>query len=134
MELDGLAIVAATVVGMVVAGVWYGKAFITLWSTLTGVAAEDSQKASRRNMALLLVANGVTAVGLTAGIEVASMAVGKDSVWLALLVGFAAWLAFSASTLIQHNAFELKPPQLTVLNSAYQLVLFLGMALTIGVM
>ena len=31
MELDGLAIVAATVVGMVVAGVWYGKAFITLW-------------------------------------------------------------------------------------------------------
>lgn len=134
MELDWLAIVAATVVGMVVAGVWYGKAFFTLWSTLTGVASEDSQKASRRNMALLLVANGVTAVGLTAGIEVAAMAVGKDSVWLALLVGFAAWLAFSATTLLQHNAFELKPPQLTVLNSAYQLVLFLGMALTIGVM
>lgn len=62
------------------------------------------------------------------------MAVGNGSVWLALLAGFAAWLAFSASTLIQHNAFELEPPRLTVLNSAYQLVLFLGMALTIGVM
>lgn len=134
MELDWLAIVAATVVGMVVAGTWYGKAFTTLWSSLTGVAAADSQKASRRNITQLLVANGMTAVGLTAGIKFTSMAVGNGSVWLALLVGFAAWLAFSASTLIQHNAFELKPPQLTVLNSAYQLVLFLGMALTIGVM
>ena len=75
MELDWLAIVAATVVGMVVAGTWYGKAFTTLWSSLTGVAAADSQKASRRNMTQLLVANGMTAVGLTAGIKVTSMAV-----------------------------------------------------------
>jgi hypothetical protein len=40
-------------------------------------------------------------------------------------------LTFSATTLLQHNAFELKSARLTVLNSAYQLVLFLGMALTI---
>lgn len=132
MELDWLAVVIATVAGMAVAGAWYGKVFTTLWSTLTGVAAEDSAKASRRNMALLLVANGVTAVGLAAGIEVASMASSSDSLWLALLVGLAAWLTFSATTLLQHNAFELKGAQLTVLNIAYQLVLFLGMALTIG--
>lgn len=69
MELDWLAIVAATVVGMIVAGAWYGKAFTTLWSSLTEVAAADSQKASRRNMTQLLAANGMTAVGLTAGIN-----------------------------------------------------------------
>lgn len=132
MELDWLAVVMATVVGMAVAGAWYGKIFTTLWSTLTGVVAEDSKKASRRNMALLLVANAVTAVGLTVTIEVAWMAAGSDALWLALLVGFAAWLTFSATTLLQHNAFELKPVRLTLLNSAYQLVLFLGMALTIG--
>lgn len=132
MGFDWLAVVMATVVGMAVAAVWYGKAFTTLWSTLTGVAEEDSKKASRRNMFLLLIANGVTAVGLTAGIEVASMAIGSDALWLALLVGFAAWLTFSATTLLQHNAFELKPARLILLNSAYQLVLFLGMALTIG--
>lgn len=132
MELDWLGIVIATAVGMAVAGAWYGKVFTTLWSTLTGVAAEDSAKASRRNMALLLLANSVTAVGLAAGIEVASMAAGSGSLWLALLVGSVAWLAFSATTLLQHNAFELKSARLTVLNSSYQLVLFLGMALTIG--
>ncbi|WP_078288201.1 DUF1761 domain-containing protein [Mycobacterium sp. D16R24] len=132
MELDWLAVVMATVVGMAVAGAWYGKVFTTLWSTLTGVVAEDSKKASRRNMALLLVANVVTAVGLAVTIEVVSMAAGSDALWLAPLVGFAAWLTFSATTLLQHNAFELKPVRLTLLNSAYQLVLFLGMALTIG--
>ncbi|SKW35742.1 Uncharacterised protein [Mycobacteroides abscessus subsp. massiliense] len=73
-------------------------------------------------MFLLLIANGMTAVGLAAGIEIASMAIGSDALWLALLVGFAAWLTFSATTLLQHNAFELKPVRLTLLNSAYQLV------------
>ncbi len=45
-----------------------------------------------------------------------------------------AWLAFSATTLLQHNAFELKPPKLTLINSSYQLVLFLAMALVIGLL
>jgi Protein of unknown function (DUF1761) len=55
-------------------------------------------------------------------------------VWLALLVGAAAWLASSATTLLQHNAFELKPPRLTIINSAYQLTLFLALALAIGLL
>ncbi|THV37761.1 DUF1761 domain-containing protein [Glycomyces buryatensis] len=134
MEINWLAAVLAFAAGMVVAMIWYGKVFTTVWATLAGVAPEDSKRASRRNMGLLLLANGVTAFGLAVGIEIASEAVGEDSVWLALLVGFAAWLTLSASTLLQHNAFELKPPKLTLLNSAYQLVLFLAMALVIGAM
>lgn len=48
--------------------------------------------------------------------------------------GFAAWLTFSASTLLQHNAFELKPARLTVINSSYQLTLFLAMSVVIGLL
>ncbi|WP_329057787.1 DUF1761 domain-containing protein [Amycolatopsis sp. NBC_01480] len=48
--------------------------------------------------------------------------------------GLAAWAGFSLSTLAQHNGFEQKPGRLTVLNSAYQLVLFLGMAIPIGLL
>lgn len=124
----------ALVAGMVVAGIWYGRVFLALWWRLTGIAPEDSKKASRRNMAQLLVANGVTAIGLAAGNAVAAAAFGDDPVWLALLVGLAAWLGFSATTLLQHNAFELKRPALTVLNCAYQLVLFLAMSLPIGLL
>jgi len=63
----------------------------------------------------------VTAVGLAVAVEVTFTATDVHSVWLAILAGAAVWLAFSATTLLQHNAFELKPPGLTIINSAYQL-------------
>jgi hypothetical protein len=134
MEISWLATVSAIVVGMAVAGVWYGKVFAATWRSLTGITPEDSKNASSRNMIQLLVANCVTALGLAVGIGIVAAATGNKSVWLALLVGFVAWLSFSASTLLQHNAFELKRPKLTVVNISYQLVLFLAMALVIGLL
>jgi fatty acid desaturase len=132
MQMNWLGVVIAIVAGMAVAGVWYGKLFVTTWWNLTGITPEQSKASSRRNMAQLLVANMVTAVGLAVAVEITFAASGVRSVWLAILVGAAAWLAFSATTLLQHNGFELKPPRLTMINSAYQLTLFLAMALAIG--
>ncbi|MBB5079543.1 DUF1761 domain-containing protein [Nonomuraea endophytica] len=135
MEINWLATVLAVVAGMAVAVAWYSKkGFGIVWWKLTGITPEESKKASGRNMVQLLIANGVTALGLAAGIGIASAATGDDSVGLALLVGLVAWLTFSATTLLQHNAFELKPPKLTLINSGYQLVLFLAMTLVIGLL
>lgn len=134
MHMNWLGVVIAVAAGMVVAGVWYGNLFVTTWCNLTGITPEQSKASSRRNMAQLLLANTVTAIGLAAAIEVTFTATGGHSVWLAALVGAVVWLAFSATTLLQHNAFELKPPGLTILNSAYQLALFLVMALVIGLL
>jgi hypothetical protein len=130
--INWLAVLLAFGVGMAVAFVWYAKVFADLWAQLAGVDPAELKKAGRRNMVQLLIANGLSAIGLAFGIAIAAEAAGDDSVWLALLVGFAAWLTLSASTLLQHNAFELKPAKLTLLNNAYQLVLFLAMALVIG--
>lgn len=132
MHMNWLGVVIATVAGMVVAGVCYGRLFVTTWWKLTGVTPEQSKASSRRNMAQLLLANTVTALGLAVAVEVTFTATGVHSVGLAILVGAAVWLSFSATTLLQHNAFELKPPQLTIINSAYQLTLFLAMALAVG--
>jgi hypothetical protein len=134
MEINWLGTVLAIVVGMAVAGVWYGKAFLAIWWKLTGITPEQSKNASRRNMLQLLIANTVTAVGLAIGIAIASDASDNNSVWQALLVALIAWLTFSATTLLQHNAFELKPPKLTLINTSYQLVLFLAMSLPIGLL
>ncbi|MFI5733968.1 DUF1761 domain-containing protein [Kribbella sp. NPDC051587] len=135
MEIDWLGAVLALVAGMVVAMAWYSKrGFGLVWWRLTGITPEQSKQASPRNLVQLLVANGVTAVGLAAAVGTTAKATGDDGVWLALLVGLVAWLAFSASTLLQHNAFELKPPKLTLINSSYQLVLFLAMSLVIGLL
>ncbi len=133
MEINWFGVVLALIAGMVVAFIWYQRGFFAnAWERLTGVTPELSRQARARNMTQLLVANGVTALGLSAVISAVTTAAGDNSVWLALLVGFAAWLAFSATTLLQHNAFELKPAKLTVINTGYQLALFLTMSAVIG--
>lgn len=134
MQVNWLGVLIAIAVGMAVAGVWYGKIFATIWSKLTGVTPERSKASSKRNMTQLLLANTLTAAGLAIAVETTFTASGVQSVWLAILVGVVVWLAFSATTLLQHNAFELKPPRLTVINVAYQLALFLTMAFTIGLL
>ena len=135
LSIGWLAVVVATVVGMAIAGIWYGRwGFVGVWRKLTGVTKEDSQRVGKRPFAVLLASILITALMLAAGCAVASGAFGSDPLWLDLAVGFATWLGFSLTTLVQHNAFEQKPVRLTVINSAYQLVLFLGMALAVGLL
>lgn len=134
MEVNWPAAGVAFLIGMGVSAVWYGKMFTAAWVRLTGVDPAASAEARTRNLVLLAVSNALTALGLAFGVALASKAFDDDSVWPALVVGIVAWATLSATTLLQHNAFELKPRQLTLLNNAYQLVLFLVMALIIGLM
>lgn len=135
MEINWLGAALAFVAGMVVAFLWYQGGFIAnAWERMTGVTPDRSRPARTRNMTQLAIANLLTAGGLAAALSLASAATGDESVGMALLVGFAAWLTFSASTLLQHNAFELKPAKLTVINSSYQLTLFLAMSVVIGLL
>lgn len=135
MDISWFEAALAFLTGMVVAFIWYQKGPIAdAWERLTGVTPDRSRLARARNMTQLAIANLVTAVGLTVSISLASATTGNVSVGMALLVGFAAWLTFSASTLLQHNAFELKPPVLTVINTSYQLAMFLAMSTVIGLL
>lgn len=135
LSISVLAIIAASVVGMIIAFVWYSDWGVagTVWRRLTGVTKEDSARAGAAPFVMLTVCIVATAVALAVALSVATSFFGTDSIWLALGVALAAWLGLSLSTLAQHNAFEQKPGRLTVVNGAYQLVLFVAMALTIGV-
>lgn len=99
MDINWIGAALAFAAGMVVAFIWYQKGFIAnAWERLTGVTPERSRPARARNMTQLAIANALTAAGLAAGISLASEATGDEYVGMALLVGFAAWLALSAST------------------------------------
>ena len=136
LSLNWLAVVVAIVVGMVVAWVWYSDWGLVgpTWRKLTGVTKEDSARAGKGPFVILIACIVVTAIALAAACAIASAFFGTDSIWLALGVGLACWLGLSLSTLAQHNGFEQKPLRLTIINSAYQLVLFSGMALPIGLL
>ncbi|MFH8349857.1 DUF1761 domain-containing protein [Streptomyces sp. NPDC018045] len=134
LSVSWLAVLVATAVGMAIAGVWYGKAFVGVWRGLTGVTVEDSRRVGKSPFVVLLASILVTALVLAGSISVATGFFASDSLWIDLAVGSVLWLGFSLTTLAQHNAFEQKPRQLTVINSAYQLVLVLGMALAVGLL
>ncbi|MDQ0729164.1 magnesium-transporting ATPase (P-type) [Microbacterium sp. W4I20] len=135
MGINWLSVVLAIVVGMIVAFVWYQKGPIaSAWEKLTGVTPERIKPVRVRSMVQLFITVIIMALGLAVVIQLAAEATGDDSVWAALLVGLVMWVAFSASTLVQHNAFELKPAKLTIINTGYQLVLFLAMSLVLGLL
>lgn len=136
LNISWLAVVVAIVVGMAIAWIWYSDWGLVggTWRKLTGVTKEDSARGGKGPFVILVASIVVTALALAVTCSIASAFFGGDSVWLALVVGAVAWLGFSLSTLAQHNGFEQKPGRLTAINSAYQLVLFLGMATPIGLL
>ncbi|MFI5805001.1 DUF1761 domain-containing protein [Streptomyces sp. NPDC051561] len=136
LSISWQAVVAATAVGTAIAWVWYSDWGLVggTWRKLTAVTKEDSARGGKGPFVVLVASIVVTALALAAASSVASGFLGTDSLLAALTVALVAWLGFSLTTLAQHNGFEQKPGRLTVINSAYQLVLFLGMAVPIGLL
>jgi hypothetical protein len=133
IQLNWLAIIVALVASLILAKTWYAEsAFGKPWRKLTGVTPKDSKLSGNKPMIITLLANVVTIIVLAAFIHICSEFFKDTSIWHAALVGFFTWLAFSATTLLTHNAFERKPDALTAINNGYQFVLFLISALIIG--
>lgn len=133
LEVNWLAVAVATFVGTAIAGIWYQEpVFGKAWRKATGVTPKQSKQAGNAPMVVLLLVNFVTAVALASLVYVSSHFFENYSVGFALLNGAVAGLTLSATTLIVHNGFELKPKKLTLINVAYQLAIFLAMTLVIG--
>ncbi|WP_294210303.1 DUF1761 domain-containing protein [uncultured Chryseobacterium sp.] len=123
-----LAILAATLAGTAVAAIWYTKLVGKAWSIITGITTQSSNTA----FILLVVSNFITAAGLNFIIGISRTHYHGNTVQACLTAGFITWVAFSAATLVQHNAFEQKPSDLTLINTLYQLALYMIMAMVIG--
>jgi hypothetical protein len=133
VDINWLAVTVALVASMVLAKTWFTpKTFGNPWRAYTGITPADSKKVGKKPIILTLFANIVTVVALAAVINICSVFFQDSSIWLAALVGLTAWLAFSATTLATHNAFEQKPQKLTLINNGYQLALFLIISIIIG--
>ncbi len=133
LEINWLAVAVATFAGTAIAGAWYQEpVFGKTWRKATGVTPKQSKQAGNTPMVVLLLSNFVIASALASLLYISAHFFKNYTVGFALLNGAAAGLALSATTLIVHNGFELKPKKLTLINVAYQLVIFLAMSLVIG--
>jgi len=133
IDINWLAVTVALAASMILAKTWFTpKTFGNQWRTYTGITPADSKKAGKKPITLTLFANIITVIALAITIDIGFVFFQNSSVWLAMLIGFVAWLAFSATTLATHNAFEQKPSKLTLINNGYQLALFLIISIIIG--
>lgn len=133
IHINWLAALVALVASMVLAKTWFNdKVFGKPWRKMTGITPTHSKKAGKKPIILTLFSNIITVWVLAAAVYIGSVFFDNSSVWNAILIGFVVWLAFSATTLVTHNAFEQKHQKLTAINNGYQLVLFVGIAAIIG--
>ncbi|MFZ1249641.1 MAG: DUF1761 domain-containing protein [Candidatus Saccharimonadales bacterium] len=132
ININWFAVALATFVVTLISAAWYGKIFAVSWEKSTGVTSKALAGAyGKKHYLVLLLTNLLSVIGVTLIVTTVSAYAKNTSVWLALATGFGLWLTLSATTLLQHNVFEMKSRVLTAINIAYQLVIYLTSALVV---
>lgn len=133
VDINWVGVLLATVASMVVGMVWYAKpVFGTMWQKLTGVTDKQAKEGSAVAIVQALVSAILTAYILAHVTFLSNNYFGNSYMQDALSTAF--WLAvgISATTVVTHNAFEIRRKKLTLLTVAHQVVSFLVMGAVIG--
>ncbi|MFZ1258367.1 MAG: DUF1761 domain-containing protein [Candidatus Saccharimonas sp.] len=133
ISINWFAVALTTFVVTLISAAWYGKIFAVSWEKSTGVTSKAlADTYGKKHYFILLATNLLSAIGVALIVTIVSVYAKNTSVWLALATGFGLWLTLSATTLLQHNAFEIKSRVLTTINVVYQLVIYLAIALIVN--
>lgn len=135
VAINWIAVGVATLAAMIIGSVWYSPpVFGNKWMKLAGISRKDTEKGGWTPIVIAIVASLATAFVLAHVTYLSYKFFGGSFLNAALNTAFWTWLGFSATTLVVHNSFELKRKKLTLLNAAYQLVIFMVAGLIIGLM
>ncbi|WP_024285372.1 DUF1761 domain-containing protein [Cellulomonas sp. KRMCY2] len=134
-EVNIWAVVIATLSTLVVGSVWYTKAvFGRFWIKAARVDEEQAAARGITPILVTVVVSFVTAWVLAGATSIAHEFYDGTFLVDALVTGLFLWAGFTAARMITHDAFEGRPPALTLLNVAHELVTVLVMSVVIGVM
>lgn len=129
------AVVLATLSTLVVGSVWYTpRAFGTTWMRLANVDRAAAEKRGVWPILVTVVVSFVTAWVLAGAVSIAHEFYDGTFLVDALVTGVLLWAGFTAARMVTHDAFEGRPPVLTSINLAHELVTVLVMSLVIGLM
>lgn len=132
-EVNIWAVLLATVSSMVVGSIWYAEAvFGKYWMKAVGHDAESMKSGSTAPIVVTVIVSFITAWVLAGAAAIAQNFYHGNFLTNTLLTTLILWAGFTAARFITHDAFDRRPPGLTVLNVAHELVTLLVMALIIG--
>jgi Protein of unknown function (DUF1761) len=137
IDVNWIAIILAAASTMVVGSIWYSpKMFYKQWARLANVKPDPN---FTTNKAIMLYGQAfstsvVTAIVLAYAIAAFHL-VSDDSYLLdAVFVGVVAWAGFTAARFHMHDLFEGRRKKLTFINTMYELVTIIVMAVIIGLL
>lgn len=137
LSVNFLAVVLAALSSMVIGSLWYSPAgFYKQWAKLARVKPDPNFTGTK--MALMYTTVFIASFVMSyilAHVAFLSNQFFRNEFWQdTLTTAFWLWLGFVASRFYVHDTFENRAGKLTVLNSGFELVTLLVMAIIIGVM
>jgi len=133
-EINYWAVILATLSSMIVGSIWYTpKVFGDYWMKAAKITPSGDSKDAIRPILVTLVVSFVTAWVLAGAAFISWDFYGGSFFVNSLLTAIILWAGFTAARFITHDAFDGRPPGLTVLNVAHEFVTLVIMALIIGV-
>ena len=133
-DINYWAVILATLSSMVVGSIWYTpKVFGNYWMRVAKVTPSGKASAAVGPILVTLVVSFVTAWVLAGAAFIAADFYGGGFFVNAIVTAIILWAGFTAARFITHDAFEMRPAGLTLLNIAHEFVTIVVMALIIGV-
>lgn len=133
VHISWLAVALATLSTMIVGSVWYTpKVFGNTWMKLAKISPKKQASSAVAPMITTLIMSFITAYVLAHVTFLAHHFFGNSLMQDALSTAFWAWLGFTATRFVAHDAFDGRPKMLTVLNISHEFVTFMVMGFIIG--
>lgn len=127
VQINWLAVLAASLVGFVVGAIWYGPVFGKTWMGLVGLTEADAGKVSMPKIyGICFVLQLIMAFNLAMFIG------GQATVMTGTLYGFLAGFGWVALAFAVNALFEQKPVKYMLINGGYWSVVFTLMGLILG--
>ncbi|HLD05186.1 MAG TPA: DUF1761 domain-containing protein [Candidatus Nanoarchaeia archaeon] len=127
-----LSILIAAIAGIVIGGLWYGPLFGKTWIKLMGITPKQIKECKKKSMgksyAMCFIGQVITAYVLSMFIQI----VGAKTAPSGAMIGFWAWLGFTAMSQLNIVIWEGKSWQLFWLNALHYLVALLVMGGILG--
>lgn len=133
VQINLLGVVLAMLSSMVVGSVWYARSvFGNTWIKLAKIDMKKDGGSVWKPIVITMIVSLITAYVLAHVTYLSNKFFGNSYLQDALTTAFWMWLGFTACRFITHDAFEGRPPKLTLLNISHELVTFMLMGLVIG--
>ena len=133
-DINYWAVILATLSSMIVGSIWYTpRVFGNYWMKAAGITPSGKASDAVGPIVVTVLVSFVTAWVLAGATFIAWDFFGGSFLWNAIVTAIVLWAGFTAARFITHDAFDRRPPGLTVLNIAHEFVTIVIMAIIIGV-